>query len=503
MSDKDASGSTQVGKNVLTSWASYVVFVVFGFVMPRMIDESLGQAALGIWDFGWSVVHYLGLAMVGIGSSVNRYVARYLGSGEHDKLSRTISSVVAIQAVIAAGVGFAALLLANFVPSAMAESLGDDATVAGDVILYLGLALSVQMAADSFRGVLTGCHQWTTHNVLNASSYAITATLMMTVLFQGGGLRAIAIVFLGMTIITEIVRIRIARTACPTIEYRLDNVNRADIGKVFRFGVKNILIYLPKIIIQQTVSVMVVTSLGPAMLAVLARPIALTGHVTTLIYKFAFVLTPTTGFLQGSGRDEDLRRFATQSMQAGWILAVLPSVYLIFLGDRLIDLWMGEGYGRWSVVAILAAGGILQAATSAILTIMAGMNEHGRIAKLSLIISSILFVVGAPVVFYVGWSLELAALMIVLPSNLGIGLVAIVVGCKVLNISPREFVRDVMRKPLLVGAVCSAALLAVRFLGPQETLSSLATGAAVQGMLILMLLHSDIRDAVRSLRERD
>jgi O-antigen/teichoic acid export membrane protein len=500
MSADDRSGRRQVGRNVVTSWASYVVFVIFGFIMPRMIDDSLGQAALGVWDFGWTVVHYLGLAMVGIGSSVNRYVARYVSSGENLKLSRTVSSVIAVQLAIGAAVAIATIVLSNLVPVKMAVKLGDQAEAAGQVILFLGLGLAIQMAFDACRGIVTGCHRWTIHNVINAGSYSVASICMIVVLVNGGGLESLAKVFLTVTLITEIIRAMISRSACPAIEFRVKHVNVADISKVFNFGIKNVLIYLPRLIIQQTVSVMVVSSLGPAMFAVLARPLALVTHVSTLVNKFAHVLTPTAGSLQGSGRHQDLRTFAKQSMRAGWIFAVLPCVYLFVLGDRLVDLWMGGGYANWTVVAILTGGSVLPIATSALLQLMIGMNEHGRIARLSIYLSVVSVVIAIPLVMNFGWSLELAALLIVLPSNIGIGAVGIYVGCSVLHISVREYVRDVLRDPMLVTAVCIVALFAVRIYGPQGNAASLAAGAAVQGVLIVLILKKDLKTAFESLR---
>lgn len=465
-----------------------------------MVDESLGQTALGVWDFGWSIVHYLGLAMVGIGSSVNRFVARYRSSGESEKLSRIVSSVIAIQLLIAVAVALAALVLAHILPLKMAHKLGDQSAVAGQVVLFLGLALAIQMAFDAFRGILTGCHKWTIYNALNAGSYAISSVLMLIALMQGFGLAAMAMIFLAVTVVTELFRVYFAVVACPTIEYRLANVNAYDISRVFRFGVKNVLIYLPRVIIQQTVNIFVVMYLGPAMLAILARPLALVGHVSTIINKFSFVLTPTAGSLQGGDRIEELRSFATVSMRASWIFAVLPCTYLFVLGDKLVDLWMGEGYANWAVIAILTAGSVLPMAKSAVVAIMAGMNEHGRIAKYSLILSVVTIAIGIPVVTQFGWTLEVASFLMVLPTNIGIGLVAVVIGCKVLKVSAWQYVRDVIRDPLLVGLVCGLALWMVRLYGPQASALSLLTGAVVQLIVVLVFLHKDIRTAFATLR---
>ncbi len=498
----DKSGREQLGKNVITSWLSHFVFIIFGFVMPRAIHESVGQEALGVWDFGWAIVSYLSLAMIGIGSSVNRHVSRYRASGDTTALSSTISSVAAIQLAIGTAVFLTVVALAIVLPDLLGEKLGDQAEVAGVIFFFLGSSLAVQMAFDVFRGILTGCHRWTTHNGLNAGGYTVSSVGMLLVLLNGGGLKGMAIVYFVVTILTELVRVSIARKVCPEIDFRINLVNKADISKMVRFGVKTILIYLPKVIIQQTVVVLVVANLGVSMLAVLARPLALVSHITTLINKFAYVLTPTAGALQGGGKDEELKEFALMTMRAGWIFAVLPIAYLVVLGDRIIELWMGPGYANLEVIAILAAGSMLMISQSSLVTIMTGMDKHGQITKYGLIVSAITVVVGLIVVSQLTWTLAAAAWLIVIPSSLGVGLVALVVGCNVLQVSASEYMSSVMRDPLVLMVVSVSALILTRIYGPQDVIGSILAGVLVHSIVSGLLLHKDILVAIKSLRKK-
>lgn len=499
MSDVDQTGRSKLGRSVLTSWGSQLVMIAFGFIMPRMIDEELGQTTLGIWDFGWSIVSYLGLAMMGIGSSVNRYVARYHASGESDKLSRTISSVFALQALIGLSVAVATLILAELIPFWMSERLGDQGREAGQVLLFLGLALSIQMGFDVYRGLLTGYHQWSVYNALNAGGHALTSISMLVVLVNGYGLVGMAQTYLAMTLGIELYRRFLARRLCPNIEFRREHINRHDMRKVFKFGVKTILLYMPRVMVQQTVMMFVFANLGPSLLAVLARPAALINHATVFANKFGYVLTPTAGSLQGGGRSNELKQFAMTTMRAGWILAVLPLVYLLMLGDHLIELWMGNGYANLPVMAILAAGSILPVSQSATLNILTGMNEHGRVAKINIIFALISMLIGIAIVSQVGWTLVNAAILIILPSSIGLGLGTIVIGCRVLKIGGREYFLQVMRDPLLIGITSAFALYLVRQFGPEQAFPILLLGTGVHGAVAFLFLRHDLRNVIRAL----
>ena len=109
-----SSGQSRLYRNVLWSWAAYAVFVVAGFVMPRLIDRHLGQAVLGVWDFSWSIAAYLSLTPLGVGSAVIRYVARHRARGEAGLLARVTASAFGIQlaaAALAVGLTVALALL--------------------------------------------------------------------------------------------------------------------------------------------------------------------------------------------------------------------------------------------------------------------------------------------------------------------------------------------------------------------------------------------------------
>src|SRR5207253_9085135 len=90
----DVTGRDRMSRNVLTSWGAHFVFLVAGFLMPRLIDHHFGQAELGIWDFSWSVVNYFWLAQVGVGASVSHYVAKHRAVGDVAAVRRAVSSIM-------------------------------------------------------------------------------------------------------------------------------------------------------------------------------------------------------------------------------------------------------------------------------------------------------------------------------------------------------------------------------------------------------------------------
>ena len=502
MSNEDLTGRSQLTRNVSASYAGHLVFIIFGFIMPRAIDEQLGQTALGVWDFSWAFVNYLNLAMLGIGSSVNRYVARYRASGDTDALNRTVSSVMVVQLGIALLVFAASFVLAWVVPVKFADRLGTFAPTAGWVIGLLGGSLAVQMAFDTWRGVLTGCHRWDLYNFLNAGGYAVTAVIMLVVLMMGGNLRDTASVYLVMTALTELLRLVIARRTCPELRIRLAYVNVRDAKKVIRFGVKTFLMAISTIMTVQTVNVMLVAHLGPAALAVLSRPMALAMQVSSLSSKYAYVLTPAAGSLQSQHRTEELKEFALRSARSGWLIAIPPLTFLFVVGDLVVAVWMGPGYSAWITSAVLAAGFLLPVSQGPVLRIMVGLNAHGKIAKTGVVIALVLLGTGILLLDRIGWSVPRAAAMVAVPIGFGIGVNILFYAFRHLQVSLHEYYHTVLRDGLALLAVLGVTLALIRWLSPFSALWTVALCAAATAIILQVMLREDINQIRQALRKR-
>src|SRR5262245_54002486 len=188
----DMTGRKEMVANVLASWGGQFIFIIAGFVMPRMIDRHLGQSLLGVWDFSWSLVGYFGLVQVGIVASIGRYVAMHRANGDEQGINRSISSATCVLLLMAGAIALLAVSTVALMGSFKADALGDHLSDARWVVLLLGFEMAVQTAFASFGGVITGCHRWGIHNAINAGSYFLTVAGMIVALLMGGGLRAMA-----------------------------------------------------------------------------------------------------------------------------------------------------------------------------------------------------------------------------------------------------------------------------------------------------------------------
>jgi O-antigen/teichoic acid export membrane protein len=472
----DLTGRDKLVRNVFTSWGGHLVFVVAGLILPRMIDSQLGQIELGIWDFAWSIVNYFGIAELGIGTSVNRYVAKYRAADDTQGLRASVSSVYFIQLLVSAIIVGLSLAVGWLMPVFFSDRLGAHITTAQYVLVLLGFSLAVEMAFDTFKGVLTGCHRWDVYNIIKSASYALTVVGMIAALLCGGGLVALSAVYLAGTIIGEVARIRLAYIICPQLSIRWKYFSLQQAKAMLHFGLKGVVAMLPNFIISQSAGIFIVVYLGPAALAIFSRPAALIRQLDNIINKFAMVLTPTAGSLQSAGMLEELYDLLFRSTRIGVFLSLPGILFLSILGDPILRLWMGPRYEAGMVLAIMATGSLLTMSQQSVFTILTGMNLHGKVALWSSIATTSVFFAGAAALMFVELNLNNVAAVLVTSFCIGNGIIRPVYSCKKMGIPIAHYLRQVFILPIACNLPFAVCLGVNRILIGEMALASVTLG---------------------------
>lgn len=464
MSKEDITGKDRMFWNTIVSWSSHFVLIISGFVMPRLMDQQLGAEQLGSWDFCWAFISYLKFSGLGVGNGSNRYVAKFRSEGNLHGLNSLISSVITIQFFVCLSVTLATITIIYLLPSYFKEQLGVHLTSIQHVIFYLGLSFAVDMLFSASRGILTGYHRWDLHNALTAMYGVSSVVFMAFMLLSGYGIIGMAQAYLVNTIIFEFIRVYIVKKYCKGFDISFLLVSKSQCWQLIGFSCKNKLTTLPPIFILQSVNFMIVSALGLSTLAIFARSVALTRHVTTFMSKFTMMLTPSIGSMLGEGQKKELISFyiTTTRLSFGFTLPLV--ITLAIFGDVLIFWWMGANYVNHTMMIILALGVLLPAAQDSSLRMLMGMNEHGKISAYILLIVLITFSLFYIYYLNFGLSLELAALTLVVPMNIAKGLILPIYTCKKLKLDISSYLYSSILIPLGAAAPFAVMMLLAKFL---------------------------------------
>ena len=485
--DKDVTGRDRMARNLIGRWLGQIVVIVTGFVIPRLIDDNLGAVALGIWDFGWSTVSYFRYMGFGLAAGLNRYVALYNAKEDEANLKRCVSSTVFLQMFIGTCVVAASFGVAALVPTLFDEIEPDQVRDSQLVLVFLGSNLAVRMAFWPARGILTGNHLWTVTAGVTAFGDIVMLVGMFAALKFGGSLADLGMIVFGTAIVTELIRVTMAKRVYPHRMISWQSVDRGTMKDLIIFGVKNSIGGLSRMIVLQTSALCLAASAGPAALAVFARPVALFSHADKFIALYAFLLTPVAGSLQGLNRETELRELLLSSLRASFAMTIPAIVMLAGYGDAVVRIWMGDDYVVPILAPILGAAFLLPYAHSVAMRILAGVNAHGRVALRSLAYSSVMLAICLTWAFNVGWSPVVAAIVVSISLTAGPGIAVVHGACRRFNVSFRDYLRDAVSGPLLCNLPLVAVVVVSRLLDSNVTFLDAVIWCAVGGTSVVVL----------------
>jgi len=482
--EEDLTGRDRLVSNVIFSWVAHLVFIVAGFIMPRMIDRRLGQDLLGIWDFAWSLVSYFGLVQAGVGSSVNRYIAKYRAAGDISGLNRIASTAFCIQNIagmLVLGLTIAASLL---LPQLFGARLGENVVDGQWVVFLLGSSMAVQISLSVFAGVLTGCHRWGLHNVIKSGWHVVTVGGMIVALVQGGGLPSLSFIILVGLVLAAATRVIVAKRVCRGLRLRLSLVGRGTVRKLFVFGGKTLIPSVSNMLLNQTISILIVAYLGPAALALYARPRSLIRHMNTLVNKMAMTLTPTASSLQSAKDQRGLQELLLKAVRYSLYIVLPMILVLAVFGGPILLLWMGSRYANGLIPAILAVGYLATMVQMPVFSILAGLNAHGR-AGLAQFVAS-LCSVGLTVLALgpLGWGLAGAAVAVTLPLTIVNIVYLPFLACRQTGLSVGRYFTIVTVGSMVHVLPFAICLVVARFVFSSKPLIGLAWGGLVGGVVL-------------------
>ncbi len=472
-----------MARNVLANWGGHAVAVAAGFILPRIINDQIGQVRLGLWDFGWSVASSFMLLTGGVGSAVNRYVARFRATRDWHALNRTISACMGLVLLSALLVGTISCVVALSVQTILPESLGPHSSEARWVVLLLGASMSVQISLAVYHGVITGYQRYDLAAWIETGCRIVGVALMIASLLLGYGLVALCVITVSRELVLGLLKHAFAHRLCPALAISVWQVKWAELRAVIVFGGKSYLFGLADIALYQFNRIILISYLGPAALALYSRPMGLVRSCQELVYHFARVVTPLASEIQGSQRSNELADLLLRTARYSvWI--TLPTVlFLSLYGAPILRVWMGEGYEAGEVVAILAVGHLTVLLQRGSYQILMGLNRHGLPAMAALFCACAS--VGMSLVSFsvLGLGIKAAALSVVVPLTLFQGIVVPFYAARVVGLPIRKYLSS-MASALWPTLPFAAIISLIRIATSDESVQGLLVATVAGGFTL-------------------
>jgi O-antigen/teichoic acid export membrane protein len=503
-SDEALIGRDKLMRNVMSGWASHAITIVAGFIVPRLIDTKLGPELLGIWDFGWALTACATLLPGGSTSGIDRYVAALRAVGDEAGINRAVSSITAVLGAMAVLTITLGALAAYALPWAFQNQLGSHVLEAQWVVVLLSASIAIDIGLAGYGGVLSGFHRFDLFHGIDGVRGALITAGYIAVLVLGGGIIELAAVNALGILLGRTARAIAAHRVFPPLSVRWRQVSRATAFEMTRFGSKAFAPQLGDVLLAQANMLVIMAALGPASVAVFARSRALIRTARVIVNRHAFVIIPTASALHAMDRRDELRRQLIDSTRVGLFIALPFFFTFTILGGQLLQVWMGPSYEQAALLALLAVGYFFVMATQPAMSILTGMNQHGR-AGFARVLAAVAAISGTCIALGpLDGGLTAVGVAISVPLIAVDGIYLPMLVCRRLDIPIARFVRESACRPILCVLPLALSFAAARGFYADRAWLALASGGL--GALLLsgpLYWRYAVRDATSGLFPRD
>lgn len=435
-------------RNVTSNWAGIVVGIGLSFVLSPLIVTSLGNVHYGIWTLLMQFTGYLWLFDFGVRESVVKYVAQYYASGEHDELETTVRAAVSLYSLVALVALVAVVALAFILPYAF--NIPPDAVRVAQVTAVLaGATIAQSFVFNVFVGVLMGLQKFYLIARLGVLFGVARALFLYLLLTAGYGIIALAMLQLGLSLVSNVLTFRLCRKDLPYLSMRLTWPRWAPSRRLLNYGKYVLIANVGDKLIFATDSIVIGASLPISALTYYAIGGSLIEYLRSFITSMGAVLNPLSSSLEARKETGAVATVLVTGSKISVLLGLPVCIGFIVLGERFISLWMGSAYGPPSgtVLAVLAAGYLVGMPYYSISGVLYGLGRH-RIVALSRIFEGVANLV-LSVVLVRSYGLVGVALGTVIPHVIVAGLVLPLMISGAVAVRRREYYESTYLRPFI------------------------------------------------------
>jgi glycosyltransferase involved in cell wall biosynthesis/O-antigen/teichoic acid export membrane protein len=472
-------------RNALSNYASSFVALAVALVTTPVLVRGLGMDAWGVWVVVGSTVQYFDLLRFGFGRGMVKWVAEGSALEDNDLLRRTLATAFFLLMIPALLVLAIVPILVLLFPVVFDVPAGLE-TAAMITIVLVGIDLAVAMPADTFGASLIGLQRYDLLNATVIATVVAQAIGWIVVVSLGGGIVALGIVTLALSVASQVARYAIAKRLLPSMRLRPRYFDRSLVRPFVSLSGWIALAEFSLVVISRidVIIVGIVVGVPEAGVYAVGQKLAmLIGRFTNPALNMLF---PHAATLYARGDWPGLR----STLQAGTRLAVgiaAPlTIALCFLASPMIDAWVGPGYDAAAEVVVYLSLTTLAASVAYTgVYVLRGTGNVRRPALFGVFEAAVNFTLSVLLGLRMGLSgVALGTLIGAVTSNL---VLFMPYACSQLRVRLSTLARSLARTHVLPAAASIAVALGLLSIGISGFAAVIGAGLAIVATYVVVL----------------
>ncbi len=346
-----------LGRNIVWNLAAFVwLSLLIVLVTPFMV-RRMGLDVFGLWAIITASNAYLSSMDFGLGNALIRFLAAENERGDRRALENLLRSGTSLQAILGAAAGTVLWFLAD--PLAR-RWLQVPPALVGETVVSIrisSLAVLFGFLGLSYAAVPSALHRFDLLSLRSILLLTVQYLLVVLVLYLGGGLEQVVIVYVAGTAGILLYLGLVSRRLLPRVNI-LPGWHGESVRTLLRFGRMKFPAQLAVNLIQQLDRIVVGVLLPVAQVSFYAVPVRVSVRVGQVAETIASPIYPAVAAHMVGERSGDLDRqyrygVRMVAVAAGGAVAVLGG-----LAEPLLRVWMGPDFAQasaWPLRILLLA----------------------------------------------------------------------------------------------------------------------------------------------------
>ncbi len=358
--------------NVLISWFAHAVTLGIGFFLMPYILHTVGDNTYGTWLFLNSIAGQTGLLYLGFGDAISRFTAKYTAEQRWIQLNRTVSCITSVylgSALLAFSLGCLLTWLAPWLHAWPGESI----TEVRWAIFLLGLNAAVSIGGSAFGGVLMGIQRFDVERSIVITIGIVRLVLTLLLLHAEQGLVTLALIFLAVTVVENMLTAWSAFRFVPHLQLRFRHLRKDVYQRCFGFSIFSFLALISEHLIYMVDTILIGIFLGPVAVVPYYIAARLCEMIRIPVIQVGHVFLPRAGQLHAMKEGDQLRSLVCQGMGLAFLLVSCAFIGAICFSPLMIKVWIGGGYdSSYTILVLLIAGQVIALPTHLMRHVLTG-----------------------------------------------------------------------------------------------------------------------------------
>jgi O-antigen/teichoic acid export membrane protein len=475
---------------------AFIIQLAMAFFLAPVLLRYLGRERYGAWSFVESFLAYFTLFDLGIGATLVRYVSKCQTEGNRPQLDRIVNAsllVFALAGLLTIMLGFSIFyVILNLLTKVPQALHGEVEGMAAISILCLAATLPLTI----FPAMLDGLGRYSSKSLVRTLFLLARVAGVLSVLWTGNGLVALAIVFALTTLAEHGVMLALVRRHLPGLRPAPWRADRATLRLIRGYSLDSFLAMLAGRINFKTDAIVIGLCGQLGLIPFFDMPSRIVEYAKNLVRSATITLTPAFSALEAKKDLTAIRQLFLTGCRYTLYLALPIQIALLLFGGSFLQLWLKDEIFRVQgepVLWILAGTLSVSLMQSVAARVLYGVGRIRGFSRLMLLAAALNLALSLVLIGPLG--IRGVALGTAVP-DLAICLLVILGVCKMLEIDDRVFFRQALLKPLLItAALVPIWLRLAQFLPPTTWMSFIgliASGVALYGALAILLERGQI-----------